>query len=130
MLCTLRGMGTIIHGVLLFAWVLLFRKLVATARMGTNIHGVLVIDGYLYSRFYGTSLLLPLSLSGPPSILQDISDTKALLHPDNIDYDCLYEYSIEAANWSIDLPRLDFAVSSLLTSTYMYIHICSLYSVH
>ena len=42
-----HAMGTNIHGVLLFAWVLLFRKLVVTARMGTNIHGVLVIDGYL-----------------------------------------------------------------------------------
>ena len=46
-------MGTNIHRVLWFGWVLLFRKLVVTALMGTNIHGVLVIDGYLYSRLYG-----------------------------------------------------------------------------
>ena len=46
-------MGTNIHGVLMFAWVLLFSKLVVTAPMGTNICGVLVIDGYLYSRLYG-----------------------------------------------------------------------------
>ena len=39
--------------VLLFAWVPLFWKPVVTAPMGNNIYGVLVIDGYLYSRFYG-----------------------------------------------------------------------------
>ena len=46
-------MGTNIHRVFWFGWVLLFRKLVVTAPMGTNIHEVLVIDGYLYSRLYG-----------------------------------------------------------------------------
>ena len=35
-----------IHEVLLFAWVLLFRKLVVNAQIGTNIHAVFVIDGY------------------------------------------------------------------------------------
>ena len=48
-------MGTYIHWVLLFAWVLLFRKLIATGLIGTYIHRVLVIDGYLYSRVYGMS---------------------------------------------------------------------------
>ena len=46
-------MGTYIHWVLLFAWVLLFRKLTATGLIGTYIYRVLVIDGYLYSRVYG-----------------------------------------------------------------------------
>ena len=46
-------MGTYIHRVLLFAWVLLFRKWTATGLMGTYIHRVLVFDGYLYSRVYG-----------------------------------------------------------------------------
>ena len=46
-------MGTYIHWVLLFAWVLLFRKWIATGSMGTYIHRVLVFDGYLYSRVYG-----------------------------------------------------------------------------
>ena len=46
-------MGTNIHRVLMFAWVLLFRKLVATALIGTYIYKILVIDGYLYSRVYG-----------------------------------------------------------------------------
>ena len=48
-------MGTYIHWVLLFAWVLLFRKLIATGLIGTYIHRVLVIDGYLYSRVYGST---------------------------------------------------------------------------
>ena len=51
-----RLMGTNNHGVLLFAWVLLFRKLVLTMLMGTNIYGVLVIDGHLYSGVYGTCM--------------------------------------------------------------------------
>ena len=42
-------MGTNIHRVLWFGWVLLIRKLVVTTPMGTNIHGVIVIDGYLYT---------------------------------------------------------------------------------
>ena len=46
-------MGTYIHWVLLFAWVLLFKKWIATGFMGTYIHRVLVFDGYLYSRVYG-----------------------------------------------------------------------------
>ena len=46
-------MGTYSHWVLLFAWVLLFRKWKATGLIGTYIHRVLVIDGSLYSRVYG-----------------------------------------------------------------------------
>ena len=46
-------MGTYINWVLLFAWVLLFKKWIATGFMGTYIHRVLVFDGYLYSRVYG-----------------------------------------------------------------------------
>jgi len=46
-------MGTYIHWVLLFAWVLLFKKWIATGFMGTYIHRVLVFDAYLYSRVYG-----------------------------------------------------------------------------
>ena len=45
--------GNYNHGVLLFAWVLLFKKWIATGVMGTYIHRVLVFDGYLYSRVYG-----------------------------------------------------------------------------
>ena len=56
-------MGTNIHEVLLFAWVLLFRKPVVTAVIGTNIHGVLVIDGYLYSRVYGRTGTAKLKLN-------------------------------------------------------------------
>ena len=48
-------MDTDNHGVLLFACVLLFTKLVLTMLMSTDIYGVLVIDGYLYSRIYGIS---------------------------------------------------------------------------
>ena len=50
-----RLMGTNIHRVLtcMFAWVLLFRKLVATALIDTYIHRVLVIDGYLYGILHG-----------------------------------------------------------------------------
>ena len=46
-------MGTYIYWVLLFAWVLLFKKWIATGFMGTYIYRVLVFDGYLYSRVYG-----------------------------------------------------------------------------
>ena len=46
-------MGTYTQWVLLFAWVLLFRKLIATGLIDTYIHMVLVIDGYVYSRVYG-----------------------------------------------------------------------------
>ena len=45
--------GTYIWGVLLFEWVLIFEKSVASVSMGTCICGVLVFDGYLYSREYG-----------------------------------------------------------------------------
>ena len=38
---------------LLFEWVLIFKKSVASVSMGTYICGVLVFDGYLYSREYG-----------------------------------------------------------------------------
>ena len=46
-------MGTYIHWVLLFAWLLLFRKWITTGLIGAYIHRVLVNDGYLYSRVYG-----------------------------------------------------------------------------
>ena len=54
-------MGTYIHWVLLFAWVLLFRKWIATGLMGTYIHRVLVLDGtytpefmvFIYRLVYG-----------------------------------------------------------------------------
>ena len=46
-------MGSYIHWVLLFAWVLLFKKRIATEFMGTYNSRVLVFDGYLYSRVYG-----------------------------------------------------------------------------
>ena len=49
--------GTYIHWVLLFAWLLLFRKWITTGLIGTYIHRVLVIDGYLYSRVFGTVIL-------------------------------------------------------------------------
>ena len=49
-------MGTYIYWVLLFAWVLLFKKWIATGFMGTYIYRVLVFDGYLYSRVYGIDL--------------------------------------------------------------------------
>ncbi len=52
-------MGTYIHWVLLFAWVLLFKKWIATGFMGTYIHRVLVFDGYLYSRVYGNCVYTP-----------------------------------------------------------------------
>ena len=46
-------MGTYIHWVLLYAWVLLFQKWIETGLMDTYVHRVLVIYGYLYSRVYG-----------------------------------------------------------------------------
>ena len=52
-------MGTNNHGVLLFAWVLLLRKLVVTMLISTIIYGVLVIDGYLFqSLWYELGLTL------------------------------------------------------------------------
>ena len=70
-------MGTYIHWVLLFAWVLLFKKWIATGFMGTYIHRVLVFDGYLYSRVYGSITLTSLQpmcrmlkyKNRPPAIL-------------------------------------------------------------
>ena len=43
--------------------------------------------------------------------LQDYSDTARLLNRDNIDEGFLWDYAIEAAAWSTELPKLDFAVS-------------------
>ena len=43
---------------LLFEWVLIFEKSVASVSMGTYICGVLVFDGYLYSREYGNTCML------------------------------------------------------------------------
>ena len=43
--------------------------------------------------------------------LQDCSDTLQLLGRDNIDEGKLWDYAIEAAAWSTELPKLDFAVS-------------------
>jgi hypothetical protein len=40
---------------------------------------------------------------------EDFSDARQLLHPSNIDKDNLYQYAYEAAEWSTELPRLDFA---------------------
>ena len=42
---------------------------------------------------------------------QDFSDTIQLLGRDNIDEGRLWDYAIEAAAWSTELPKLDFAVS-------------------
>ena len=42
---------------------------------------------------------------------QDYSETRQLLNQSNIDMDRLYDYCREAADWSTELPRLDFAVS-------------------
>ena len=47
-------MGTNIHRVLMFVWVLLhIQEIDNRDLVGTYIHRVLVIDGYLYSRVYG-----------------------------------------------------------------------------
>ena len=43
--------------------------------------------------------------------LQDCSDTFQLLGHDNIDEGRLWDYAVEAAAWSTELPKLDFAVS-------------------
>ena len=43
--------------------------------------------------------------------LQDYSDTMRLLSRDNIDEGRLWDYATEAAAWSTELPKLDFAVS-------------------
>ena len=44
-------------------------------------------------------------------VLQDCSDTIQLLGRDNIDEGKLWDYAVEAAAWSTELPKLDFAVS-------------------
>ena len=51
-------LGSYIWGVLLFEWVLIFKKSVASVSMGTYICGVLVFDGYLYSREYGICCMI------------------------------------------------------------------------
>ena len=51
--------GTYIHWVLLFGWLLLFTKWITTGLIGTYIHRVIVIDGYLHSRVYGISAHTP-----------------------------------------------------------------------
>ena len=48
--------------------------------------------------------------------LQDCSDTLQLLSRDNIDEGKLWDYAIEAAAWSTELPKLDFAVSYAMQS--------------
>lgn len=53
--------------------------------------------------FHTTMLSLP---------AQDFSETKELLNPRNIDMEMLCDYALEAADWSTELPHLDFAVSS------------------
>ena len=45
-------MGTNTHRVLMFMWVLLLRKLIATALVHTCICRVLVVDGYLYPQVH------------------------------------------------------------------------------
>lgn len=42
---------------------------------------------------------------------QDFSDAKKLLSRDNIVEEKLCKYSTEAASWSTELPKLEFAVS-------------------
>ena len=51
-------MGIYTQWVLLFAWVLLFRMLIATGLIGTYNHRIVVIGGYLhlYSRVHGMPL--------------------------------------------------------------------------
>ena len=46
---TASVMGTNIHGLLIFEWVLKFRIWVLTVMISTCIYGVLVFDGYLFS---------------------------------------------------------------------------------
>ena len=46
--------GTNVHEVLVFTWVLLFRKLVITVPIGSAIHRVLAIGGYFNSRVYSS----------------------------------------------------------------------------
>ena len=53
--------------------------------------------------FHTTMLSLP---------AQDFSETRELLNPRNIDMEMLCDYALEAADWSTELPHLDFAVSS------------------
>jgi len=44
------------------------------------------------------------------SYWQDYPDTLKLLHRNNVNMEALYNYAIEAAGWSTDLPKLDFMV--------------------
>ena len=46
--------GNFIHGVILFEWVILFKKMIVMPSIGNYIHKVNVIKGSLYSRVYGT----------------------------------------------------------------------------
>lgn len=46
---------------------------------------------------------------------QDYPDTRTLLHPSNINKEELYDYSVDAAGWSTELPQLDFAVSHMIS---------------
>ena len=50
---TVAVMGTNIHGILIYEWVLKFSEWMLTVTISTCINGVLVIDGYLCSRVYG-----------------------------------------------------------------------------
>ena len=49
-------------------------------------------------------------------ILQDYSTSQELLQRDNIDLTELQQYALDAAHFSTDLPELEFAVSSHVTS--------------
>ena len=52
-------------------------------------------------------------LSPPTHPSQDCTDTRELLSPRNIDREMLCDYALEAADWSTELPHLDFAVSTI-----------------
>ena len=51
---------------------------------------------------------------------QDYSETARLLSRDNIDEGSLWDYAIEAAAWSTELPKLDFAVSTVQVHKIVY----------
>ncbi|CAI8014577.1 [F-actin]-monooxygenase MICAL2 [Geodia barretti] len=44
-------------------------------------------------------------------LVADLPDTRDLLHPSNINKEELYEYAVDAAGWSTELPQLDFALN-------------------
>jgi len=46
--------------------------------------------------------------------VQDYSTSQELLMKDNIDFTKLQQYAIDAAQFSTDLPDLEFAVSNVL----------------